>query len=511
MTAGAIGTLARRPAVRHFGPPGLLATALIAIGALGVGWLPPSSEVNGNAAVELLRTTTAGSLAARALVVIGLAMLLQAWLLLGAHVRHARTQGPAEAVSPRDLLALLVTWSVPLLLAPPMFSRDAYSYYVQGRVFASGADPTLVGVHVIPGWFDDGADPMWIESPTPYGPLFLLIERSIATIAHPNAYLGALLFRLVALAGLALVAYWLPRLASSVGADPATAMWLGLVNPLILLHFVAGAHNDALMVGLVATGLGLACQNKCIWGAVAIGLAASVKPIALVALPFVGLLWAGAHSTWGMRIRSWLMAGLVSLATIVSVLLLAGVGSGVVSATFGTPGGVITWLSPTTIVGKSAGYASTWLGWTNDDGPALALARTAGTLAVLAVIAWLALTPTRRTPLRGAALAFAALVAFGPVVQPWYLLWSLPLLAASGLSERTQRVIILLTAFFTVHAMIESSTNADNQFAAADLITFAVSAAIVLVVIFGSRSERRLIWPADDAGPHGDQRARMSA
>lgn len=487
------------PIVRHFGPPGFVATALIAVGAFGVGWLPPSSEVNDNPLVSLVRTTTAGSLAARALVVIGLAMLLQAWLLLGAHLRDARTTGDPGSRGP--LMILLATWTLPLVLAPPIFSRDAYSYYVQGRVFASGEDPTVVGVSVIPGWFEDGADPMWVESPTPYGPVFLLIERAVTQIAHPNAYLGALLFRLVALAGLALVAYFVPVLARSNGVEPGVAVWMGVLNPLVLLHFVAGAHNDALMVGLVVTGLALACQRRCLWGAVAIGLAASVKPIAIVALPFVGLLWAGRASGWWPRIRAWFVSGLVALAVIVSALLLAGVGSGMLRAAFGTPSGVLTWLSPTTALGQLAGYATTAAGLTTDLAPALAIVRGIGTLAALGVIAWLILTPDRRSPVRGAGIAFAALVILGPVLQPWYLLWALPLLAASGVDVRLHRIIVLLTAFFTVHAMIESSTNADNQFAAADLITFTVSALIVVAIMLGSRTERRLIWPANDKMP----------
>ena len=64
--------------------------------------------------------------------------------------------------------------------------------------------------------------------------------------------------------------------------------------------------------------------------------------------------------------------------------------------------------------------------------------------------------------MRGAALALAVVVVLGPVVQPWYLLWFLPLFAATGLSLRELRVAVILTAAFTVHGMIESSTNADN-------------------------------------------------
>ena len=69
-------------ALRH-GLPGMVGTAFLAIGALGIGWLPPSSNLLAVPLVGFLRTSLAGSLAARGLVIIGLAMLLQAWLVLG--------------------------------------------------------------------------------------------------------------------------------------------------------------------------------------------------------------------------------------------------------------------------------------------------------------------------------------------------------------------------------------------------------------------------------------------
>jgi alpha-1,6-mannosyltransferase len=499
-------------AARH-GIPGLVGTALVAVGALGIGWLPLTSNMLANPLVSTLRSTVTGSLVARGLVIVGLAILLQAWLLLGSELLARQRHHDAPSV--RQVLGVLGFWAAPLLLAPPMFSRDVYSYYVQGRVFGAGEDPTTTGIDVIPGWFDDGADPMWVESPTPYGPLFLLIERAVANFAHPNAYLGALIFRLVALAGVALIAYYVPKLAELHGIDPDRALWLGVLNPIVLMHFVAGGHNDALMVGLVVAGLALAAQQRCIWGAVAVSLAVAVKPIALVALPFVGLLWSGRAGTWVDRIRSWLFAAIVLACTLASVFLVADAGRGVVSAAFGTPAGVLTWLSPTTALGKIVGAVTTWLGLTADATPVLAVIRLAGSVVAIGLVAVLILRPGGRSPVRGAALALGALVLLGPVVQPWYLLWFLPLFAATGLTARELRVAVVLTAAFTVHGMIESTTNADNLFDIADIVTFVVAFAVVAVVLLASPRERRLVLgPADHDGlqPGSDEeRARAAA
>jgi alpha-1,6-mannosyltransferase len=490
-------TLSSSFVLRH-GLPGLVGTALVAVGALGVGWLPPSSAMIDTPVVAILHTSLAGSMAARALVIIGLAVLLQAWLVIGYELlsrSRARVSTPTA-----DVAKVLALWSAPLLLAPPLFSRDAYSYYVQGLVFAQGYDPTTTGVNVVPGWFDDGADPMWVESPTPYGPSFLAVERAVAEFAHPNAYLGALLFRLAAVLGVVLIAWFLPRLARAHGIDPARALWLGVLNPVVLMHFIAGAHNDALMVGLVVTGLALATERACVWGAVAVTLAATVKPIALLALPFTGLLWAGRDGSWLDRIRAWLQTALVAVCTLASVFLIVGAGTGVLSAAFGTPSGVLTWLSPTTAIGRPIGLLLTWAGVTDDASTALSVVRLLGLAVALATVAYLVLRPGGRSPVRGAALAFGVVVLLGPVVQPWYLLWFLPLFAATGLSVRELRVAVLLTAVFTVHGMIESTVNADNLTDISDTITFAVAIGVVLLLLLASPRERMLALGPPDVG-----------
>jgi hypothetical protein len=487
---------ASRSFVLRHGIPGLLGTALVAVGALGVGWLPLTSNMLANPLVNALRSSLVGSLASRAMVIIGLAILLQAWLVLGSELLAESRRGREAGV--RETLGVLAMWAAPLLLAPPLFSRDVYSYYVQGRVYGAGYDPTTTGISVIPGWFDDGADPMWVESPTPYGPVFLMIERAVANFAHPNAYLGALLFRAVSVVGVALIAYYVPRLARAHGIDPARALWIGVLNPVLVMHFISGSHNDALMVGLVVAGLALATEQRCIWGAVAVSIAVAVKPIAIVALPFVGLLWAGRHGSWLDRIRSWAFALLALVCTLTSVYLVAEAGQGVVKAAFGTPSGVLTWLSPTTAVGQLLGTLTTALGLTADPKPVLAGVRLIGTVVGLGIILWLILRPGGRSPVRGAALALAVIVVLGPVVQPWYLLWFLPLFAATGLTDRELRFAMILTALFTVHGMIESSANADNLTDVGDSIMFLVAIIVVVLIIAASPRERRLVL-----GDHG--------
>ena len=81
-----------------------------------------------------------------------------------------------------------------------------------------------------------------------------------------------------------------------------------------------------------------------------------------------------------------------------------------------------------------------------------------------------------------AGILIAAVVLLGPVIQPWYLLWFLPLFAATGLSVRELKGAVLLTAAFTIHGMIESSANADNLTDIGDSITFVVSIIVVVLI-----------------------------
>ncbi len=508
-------------ALGRYGLPGFVGSLLLTVGAFGVGWLPLRTGLLDIVYVEALRGTPAGQLLSRALVFVGVALLLQAWLVLG-HDLFAdqiswNRDDPAHAISlnPATVSAILAAWCLPLLVSPPLFSRDVYSYYAQGRVMELGQDPYTTGVADVPGWFQDGVDPMWGETPTPYGPLFLLVSRGVANFAVDQPALAALVFRVIALVGVVLLAVYVPRLAFLHGIDPGRALWLGVLNPLVVMHFVAGAHNDALMAGLIAMGLCLAAERRAAWGAAAISLGAAVKPIAFLALPFVGLSWAGLRAGWGRRIGAWALTALVAGGVFVAISIVAGLGWGWIGA-LTTPGEVRTWLSPATALGMLTGGALEWAGLAQNGDSAVTVVRLIGSLLGVAAIAWLVLRPEGRSPTRGAALAFLAVVVLGPVIQPWYLLWFLPLFAATGLSPTQLRWTVVLIAGFSVHAMAESSSTQDNLFALSDALAIVAAFVIVGVVLLVSPRERRLmIGPALSHGllpstPVDESRARQA-
>ncbi|SCG48388.1 polyprenol phosphomannose-dependent alpha 1,6 mannosyltransferase MptB [Micromonospora coxensis] len=174
---------------------------------------------------------------------LGTALMVGAWWSL----RHG-------APSTRWAYRTAGLWLLPLLVAPPLASRDVYSYACQGWAYAAGRDPYTVGVAAAGCPWVDSVAPLWRDTPAPYGPLFLLLAALAATLG--GGLLGTLaLLRSLALAGVLLAACCLPGLARACGVPTRRAAWLGLASPLVGVHLVAGAHNDAVMLGLLLLGL----------------------------------------------------------------------------------------------------------------------------------------------------------------------------------------------------------------------------------------------------------------
>jgi hypothetical protein len=469
----------------RYAVPGMVGALLLALGAVGVGWLPPLYNFDAYPLIADLRGNV-GSWVARGMVIAGGALVLQSWLILGLEVMR----GTVRDI--RRLWIVLALWCAPLLLAPPLFSRDVYSYFVQGKLFVSGMDPYSTGVGVLPGWFQDGVDPQWILTPAPYGPLWLSLSRGVVALVGDNAYLGTLCFRALALAGVALMAYYVPRLAFHCGINGAKALWLGVMNPLVLLLFVVSEHNDALMVGLMVAGLTLVAERRPVLGILLITAAVAIKPIAVIALPFAGLLWAGASSDLRRRILRWAQTAGIALVAFFGISAVIGTGYGWIAALSG-PSTYTTWLSPPTALGMIVGGLGDHIGLGDHTDGALQVTRVLGLLLGGLIIGWLCLKPQGRTPVRGLALAFLAIVALGPTFQTWYLLWVLCLLAASGLTARALRVVLLLIAGATVYTLCETSATRGPYFGWNDGLAMVLTVVVMAVAIFASRRERMLL------------------
>ncbi|MFJ9535780.1 polyprenol phosphomannose-dependent alpha 1,6 mannosyltransferase MptB [Streptomyces sp. NPDC101225] len=362
----------------------------------------------------------------------GLVLLIAAWLLLGRLVRGA------EPPAPRDLLLVLAVWAAPLLLAPPLFSRDVYSYLAQGAMVDAHMDVYAHGPAQLGGPLADEVAPLWQHTGAPYGPVFLAVASGLSGLTRGEIPAGLFGMRVVALLGVALMAAALPRLARHSGADPAAALWLGALHPLVLLHLVAGAHNDAIMLGLLGVGLVAALGRWPVLGAVLVTLAALVKAPAALGLAAVVVLQAraGRHP-----VRALCTTVLATAATTAAATAVAGTGYGWIGA-LGTPVSPQNW-ALSSLLGRATGAV---------------LARFGSGLAPLALPAWhlfgLAITAVvvaaiwwrlRPRPVYALGLSLAAVAAFGPAIRPWYALWGLFLIAAAAPTTPVRQRVAAVT------------------------------------------------------------------
>ena len=74
--------------------------------------------------------------------------------------------------------------------------------------------------------------------PSPYGPVWLWLSGMVVLLSHDHLVPACIMLRLLAVAGLVLVAWALPRLARAHDVPPQRALWLGPGQPLRATHSV---------------------------------------------------------------------------------------------------------------------------------------------------------------------------------------------------------------------------------------------------------------------------------
>jgi len=431
---------------RRLGAAGSLAVAL---GGWAVGTLPAHDPwglwVTHGAAVTAVGYALAYG---------GLTVLVVAWWLYG-----------RAGASVRDTLVTLAWWTAPLVLAPPLYSADVYSYIAQGAMVLEGHDVYSVGPSVLdpdgPG--GDAAASVgghWTDTPAPYGPFFLALARVVAWATGGTIVPAVLGMRVIALGGLVLIVWALRNLAREHGRSESAALWLGALNPLLLIHVVGGVHNDGLMTGLMLAGVLLALRGRWITGSVLIGLAMMVKSPAAVALLFVGVVVGRAASGPVVRrvAKGLLAPGLVAGAVAVGATFIGGTGFGWLG-TQGVAARIHTALSLSSDLGLGLGELLRLLAGT-DPNPVKSAVQNLGLLIALVLIARLAwhATTGRTEPVRALGLALLALVALSPMVQPWYLLWATAVIAATASGGRALGAVTVLSAALVYETQPSGST-----------------------------------------------------
>jgi alpha-1,6-mannosyltransferase len=505
---------------RLFGAAG---TVLMAIGALGAGARPVVQDPTFG--VRLLNLPSRIQTVSLTMTTTGAVMMALAWLMLGRFALGSRR------MSRGDLDRTLLLWMLPLLPAPPMYSKDVYSYLAQSQISLQGLDPYRVGPasglglsHV----FTLSVPTLWRETPAPYGPLFLWIGRGISALTGENIVAAVLCHRVVELIGVGLIVWATPRLARRCGVAEVSALWLGAANPLVIMHLVAGVHNEALMLGLMLAGAEFALRGvsdikaprlmpaswrpgpdweplgMLIAGAVLITLSSQVKLPSLLALGFVTMALAYRR---GGNLRAFLLASggmaALSLAVMAIVGWASGLGFGWIY-TLGTANVVRSWMSPPTLLALGTGQVGILLGLGDHTTAVLGLTRAIGVLIIMVMVTWLlvAVFRGRLHPIGGLGVALGVTVLLFPVVQPWYLLWAIIPLAAWASRTGFREAVIVITLIVGIFG---PTANGD-RFALFQIVDATLASAVIVLVLV-TLTYRRLPWrplrprPAEGSEP----------
>lgn len=422
---------------------GTIGSVLLLLGGLGAAAGPVNDPIFSDGPISWIRYGH-GKMLATIVVYTGYVLLVWAWIRLGRQVLAGR-------VGTRPVLIAAACWTVPMLFAPAMFTSDVYSYLAQGAVALEGHDPYAFGPGVLstPELLVD-VHPFWLDQPSPYGPVFLLLAKGIVTLTGTNILAGALLMRLVLVTGLGLLVWALPGLVRHLGGRLPVAAWMLLAGPLTVVHLVGGPHNDVLMIGFLAAGTLLLLDRRHVAGFVLVTLAVAVKASALVAVPFLVWVWAGHLSStrWRNFARACASAVAVFAVVLAAVSLLAGVNVGWIQHVDASSK-LVNWLGTPTALGELLHQiigiavqvpAETVVGITRIVGQVILVF-------ILVRLWWRSRAAEGPDVVRAAALALFAVAMLSPTLLPWYLTWSLVLAAGLPWKPRQLAVFVGVSVF----------------------------------------------------------------
>jgi alpha-1,6-mannosyltransferase len=346
----------------------------------------------------------------------------------------------------RDLPGRALLWTIAglhllFLLAPPLLSRDVFSYLAYARL---GVEHSLNPYTHAP--LDIPGDRVFAyagsrDAVSVYGPLFTLLTYPLAPLG-----LSAGLWVLKAVAAtcsLGIVGLvW--KGARLLGRDPLLpAAFVGL-NPLVLVHVVGGAHNEALVVLLSVAGVvvWVSGHRSRVTGTALASVGASIKASAGLVVPFLVL---GSRERW--------LRALVAAVVVLVVTAVIGL------AVFGTHA-----LDALSFLNSNQARSSRWsfpyktaqlLGalLPGDRLDYRTAARVLWGAAFGCVFLWLLWRTWRgMDPVRAAGWATLAILIASAWLVPWYVLWLLPLAALAD-DRRLMAASVALSAWMLVIAI----------------------------------------------------------
>jgi glycosyl transferase family 87 len=342
------------------------------------------------------------------------------------------------------------------LLAPPLLSQDVFSYIAYARLeVVHSLNPYTHSPDAVPSdavfGFAGSKD-----ATSAYGPLFTIATLPLAKLGISEAFW--ILKAIAALSSLGIVALtW--SCARRLGRDPVFAALVVGLNPLVLVHAVGGAHNDALVMLLVmgavsmtlprarpgTAGASTAPPARPGTAGVSAAAGAALKASGAISSPFILI---------GTTARKTFLLGAAATVTAIAVAALAVFGSKALEAFV--------------LIGQNQERTTRWslpqraadgIGALTGGSPGSIVHVTrAGFAALLAIAliyllrrAWAGRDDPREWILAAAWATLAVLLATAWLV-PWYAIWLLPL-AALARSRWLTAATLALCAYMLVIAV----------------------------------------------------------
>ncbi len=336
-----------------------------------------------------------------------------------------------DHVPARVTVWAVVAFTVIVLVGPPMFSTDVFSYQAYARMFAHyHINPYTHGPNVIqldPLYNYIGAK--WIATPSVYGPLFTLLS---AIFAMTSVAFNEFAFKLIATAASAgtMVLIW--RAAKLRGVSQPRAVALFGLNPLVTLYGVGGGHNDLLMLLLSTAGVYATLTRRDGTAGGLITTATAVKLTGAIALPFALLSETGHERSRRKRF----VFGTAAVTVLVAAVSYVAFGTGVLH------------LSSTLQQVQSEGAWQSLPGFLFSVAriPVSHMVQLADEAVLAGIVGWLLWQVWQRRLdwIEGAAWATFAVLATAWSLLPWYVCWLMPLVALTS-NRRLWRIATLAT------------------------------------------------------------------
>jgi alpha-1,6-mannosyltransferase len=433
------------------------------------------------------------------------------------------------------LLAVAMSLAVSVA-TPVMLSRDVYSYAAYGRMYAlHDANPFVRTPAEFPADpFVMVASPAWVDTRAVYGPAFVLAGAGISRLWQGSPAATLLAFKLLSALGALLAALLAARAAdirfrsvaeTSEGRSERAALAAAVVglNPVIVVHTVGGAHNDALIAALLAGALVLGLQwhqrsdadrrpvHPLALGATALLTLAGL--IKVIVFPVLALWLWYLYTTSSSRDRRVLPVALHAGAAVFLSAALAApfLDSGRALTSLLTLASVEGWASPVRLVARGARALGEEIGGSG-------VRDAFGKLVVVAFFVVFVVVFIRLLVRWGrdrsrdiglwpdaGAVGTVGLALALPYLLPWYAAWFLPFVAVT--TERGVALIGLATAgLLALTGIPAESGSASEVWRAMVLVVHYVVAPLMLVLFVAWMARASSITPSDRNEPDGVHR-----